>query len=627
MSSRSRVKKTVADLIDWEAVSLQDDECRADRGFKLKEKLKSEKFDENRETMVEIMTGRELTVEYIQRSGFTKPVLVSRKDDLGLKIPHREFSIDGIRSAVGSRRMVDVLDVRTQKTKPMCMKEWCKYWDSEPREEILNGISLEFSKTRLDLQVTAPRVVRQLDWIDKAWPRHLKELQEDASNSLDDMMYPKVQKFVIMSVANSFMDFHLSFGGTSVWYYVLRGHKVFWLAPPTDKNLLLYENWVKHQDRPGFFGDLAEGACRLDVPAGATMLLPAGWIHAAFTAKDSVVFSGSFLHSFAIEKQLKTCYVEETLGTLERFKFPFYTEMLWYVLDRYVSCLTGKSHLDLPVEEKRRMRLEKGENIDPNKEFVNPGLSEEAPVVPCEHVHLTQAELKGLKFIIMYLMTRPLEAMEVPVIIPDPLSLIASVKDLVFAHMKDCPEKAVTGKYILRWTEDDDVDEDGKSKKIIPRPSDYSHKLAENPFQRKYLKAMSAKKKQEGQRRGMEAPKRRRARCATCVGCKEIDCKTCLACRDMTKYGGAGKVKQSCVRRKCEKPGLPVAAACTVCGKDGWGGSPDHRKQPGQAPSGLYECLLCFDIIHPQCRGDGEAGEFLSRQPNSWGCPKCLGGM
>ena len=31
-----------------------------------------------------------------------------------------------------------------------------------------------------------------------------------------------------------------------------------------------------------------------------------------------------------------------------------------YVLDRYVSCLTGNSCLDLPEEEKKRMRLERG---------------------------------------------------------------------------------------------------------------------------------------------------------------------------------------------------------------------------------------------------------------------------
>lgn len=627
MSSRSRVKKNAADAIDWEAVSFQDDECKNSRGFKLKDKLKEDKFEENKENMVDIMSGREVTVQYMQNSGFTKPILVNRRDDLGLKIPHREFSVDGIRSAVGSRRTLNVRDARTQKCKSMCMKEWCKYWDSEPREEILSGVSLEFSKTRLDIQVTAPRVVRQIDWIDKAWPRHLKELQEDSSSNLEEMMYPKVQKFVLMSVANSFMDFHFGFSGTSMWFYVLRGHKVFWLIPPTDKNLLMYENWVKNENRKGFFGDHAEGCCKLEISAGATLFLPAGWIHAIFTAKDSVVFSGSFLHSFAIEKQLKVNFVEESLGTPERFRFPFFTELLWYVLDRYVTCLTGKSHLDLPEEEKRRMRLEKGENIDPNKEFVNPGLSDEAPVVPSEHINLTQPELHGLKYIIMYLQTRPLEAMEVPVLIPDPVALVASVKEIVHSHLNDCPEKAVTGMYVLRWTEDDDVDEDGKSKKIIPKPSDFSSKEPENPFHRKYLKAMSAKKKQEGQKRGMEAPKRRRARCGQCDGCKEADCKTCQACRDMPKYGGAGKVKQSCVRRKCIRPLLPVAAACTVCGLDGWGATPDHRRQPPDTNSELYECLLCFDIMHMQCVPGGQSsqGEILNRLPNSWECHKCVG--
>ena len=49
-----------------------------------------------------------------------------------------------------------------------------------------------------------------------------------------------------------------------------RGHKIFWLVPPTDKNLLLYEKWVKEQtEKTHFFGDLAEGCCRLEIWAGS----------------------------------------------------------------------------------------------------------------------------------------------------------------------------------------------------------------------------------------------------------------------------------------------------------------------------------------------------------------------
>ena len=84
---------------------------------------------------------------------------------------------------------------------------------------------------------------------------------------------------------------------------------------------------------------------------------------------------------------------------------------------------------------------------------------------------------------------------------------------------------------IFRWTEDDDVDEDSKSRKIIPKPSDYSSTDAENPFQQKYLKAMSTKTEGGQCKKGQEAPRKRRARCQTCPGCLGTDCQECAPCR------------------------------------------------------------------------------------------------
>ena len=37
--------------------------------------------------------------------------------------------------------------------------------------------------------------MRQLDWVEQAWPRHLKQAQTDPTNNLHTMMYPKVQKY------------------------------------------------------------------------------------------------------------------------------------------------------------------------------------------------------------------------------------------------------------------------------------------------------------------------------------------------------------------------------------------------------------------------------------------------
>ena len=36
--------------------------------------------------------------------------------------------------------------------------------------------------------------VRQIDWVDIVWPRHLKKDQRDSTNTLAEMKYPKVQK-------------------------------------------------------------------------------------------------------------------------------------------------------------------------------------------------------------------------------------------------------------------------------------------------------------------------------------------------------------------------------------------------------------------------------------------------
>ena len=58
------------------------------------------------------------------------------------------------------------------------------------------------------------------------WPRALRVMQKDSTNNMEDMWYPKVQKYCLMSVAGCYTDFHIDFGGTSVWYHILKGSKV-----------------------------------------------------------------------------------------------------------------------------------------------------------------------------------------------------------------------------------------------------------------------------------------------------------------------------------------------------------------------------------------------------------------
>lgn len=44
---------------------------------------------------------------------------------------------------------------------------------------------------------------------------------------------------------------------------------------------------------------------------------------------------------------------------------------------------------------------------------------------------------------------------------------------------------------------------------------------------------------------------KKRGRCGICMGCKADECQVCTMCLDKPKYGGPGKKKQCCIKRKC----------------------------------------------------------------------------
>ena len=135
------------------------------------------------------------------------------------------------------------------------------------------------------------------------------------------MKYPKVQKYVLMSVAKCWTDFHVDMGGTSVWYHVLSGQKIFWLIPPTDENLRIYERWILSGEQAHvFLPDMVRECQRIVIEAGWTLLMPSGWIHGVYTSRDSIVFGGNFLHSFNIPMQLRVSSIEKRTKVPEQFK-------------------------------------------------------------------------------------------------------------------------------------------------------------------------------------------------------------------------------------------------------------------------------------------------------------------
>lgn len=88
---------------------------------------------------------------------------------------------------VGGTRLIDAMDCSTQDSLQMTLSKWVQYYEDPEKEQLLNVISLEFSLTKLDRQVEAPEVVRQIDWIDTAWPKRLKARQTSSKNDMKFM--------------------------------------------------------------------------------------------------------------------------------------------------------------------------------------------------------------------------------------------------------------------------------------------------------------------------------------------------------------------------------------------------------------------------------------------------------
>merc|ERR1711956_166292 len=204
---------------------------------------------------------------------------------------------------------------------------------------------------------------------------------------------------------------------------------------------------------------------------------------------------------------------------------------------------------------------------------------------------------------------------------------MGDIRQLVLDHKEDVLEDAVTGKYVLRWTESDDVDNSKRHRKSLSKNQGLANE------RKKALNAAKAAINSQGQGGGL-TPSSQAYDQAGNVGNTSM------------KSGGfpekteksPGKRMQSgnrrrrvrcktCEKRRCLHPQLPVCAHCSICNLDGWFNTPKVQGKEAERPEeppNLYECTVCLDIVHPRCVektiGLGQINHDLS---NSWECAKC----
>ncbi|KAK4474141.1 hypothetical protein MN116_003443 [Schistosoma mekongi] len=309
------------------------------------------------------MNGCDVSGHTFKTNGFKKPVLVRSKDGLRLKVPLDSFKHTDLIRFIDPSVQVDVIDVRQQIEIQMSLQDLVDHFSSPRRQVLLNMLSLEFSKTSLAKFVHPPHVVSELSLVTTCWP-------EDDSNDLSDIESsdentPSVQKYCLLSMQGSYTDFHIDFGGSSVWYHVMWGEKVFYLIPPTPEHISAYWRWCMNSNHreiffPDFLASLRENALNqlpflesrklsnptvyyLHISPGQTIFLPSGWIHAVYTPSDCLVFGGNFLNGLHVSTQLRVYRMEQKCKTPTKFLFPNFEKVHWfysqYLLDRLTNNL------------------------------------------------------------------------------------------------------------------------------------------------------------------------------------------------------------------------------------------------------------------------------------------------
>ena len=251
------------------------------------------------------------------------------QDALDMVMP-QGLTVRAVAELYGQEEKVEVIDVKSQngEGKKWNMRRWADYYENKSNKTVRNVISLEVSQSKLGRLIRRPQIVRDLDLQDSVWPAELQAKGE----------IPRVQFYCLMSVADCFTDFHIDFGGSSVFYHILKGKKTFFFIPPKEKHLKKYEEWcLSPAQNWTFLGEQTKECYRVDLLEGDTMFIPAGWIHAVWTPEDSLVIGGNFLTRLNFGMQLRISQIEKATGVARKFRYPHFQKIHWYTAFRYME--------------------------------------------------------------------------------------------------------------------------------------------------------------------------------------------------------------------------------------------------------------------------------------------------
>lgn len=253
--------------------------------------------------------------------GNTERCVDEVQGDLCMHIPRNTYSLDGLESFLSGQQDIPTIDVNTQEEGPSMTFLQLKEYFSKPRrkrDRLLNIVSFNLGETDYGDYIVPPVAVRDLDLATCVWPTR------------NDEARPNTLTYLLMGPAGAYTDWHVDMGGSSVWYHIVSGCKIFLAAPPTKFNRQKFVEWSTTMSQSEFLGDKLRGLVRIKLQAGDTLFLPGGWFHAVSTPKDSIVVGGNFVCPLHYENILQVMEIEKKLKVKADFQYPQHQKLMYY---------------------------------------------------------------------------------------------------------------------------------------------------------------------------------------------------------------------------------------------------------------------------------------------------------
>ena len=109
----------------------------------------SKRFFSSSDDITMKVSGKQLTLPYLNQTGFNQPILVTDKEGLGITVPPPGYGVHDVSQAMGQDHLLDIIDGLRQKTCQMTIDQFSQNFTDPESDRVLNCLSLEITDSAI----------------------------------------------------------------------------------------------------------------------------------------------------------------------------------------------------------------------------------------------------------------------------------------------------------------------------------------------------------------------------------------------------------------------------------------------------------------------------------------------